>query len=222
MSPAASAPGETVACRRLRRRHTVRASHAPRFAGVEPAPLPIPLPRFPRPTRPRCPDILMNPVDVTDYPATTAATSPSHGTFMAGSSRTESIRFTKRANMCADHARTLDACGVATPYRRKLGLVPTATVLARAQSTYRSRFRGAYATHRSGAMPPCRPSTAKSSASLTDPHDAHDSVTVRGLERADPRVVPVSPTPPMAAEKTTNLLISLKYFAFSRAKIHWM
>ena len=34
----------------------------------------------------------------------------------------------------------------------------------------------------------------------------------------------LGPTPQLisACEKTTNLLISLKYFAFSRAKIHWM
>ena len=36
-------------------------------------------------------------------------------TFGAGRRRTESQPFSKRANMCADHARTLDACGVATP-----------------------------------------------------------------------------------------------------------
>ena len=113
--------------------------------------------------------------------------------------RTESDSFTKRANMCADHARTLDACGVATPYRRKRKLVPTAAVLARAQATYRSGFRGAYAPHRSGAMPPCRPSTAKSSASRIDPHDAPDPLTVRAVVRPVLRVVPVSPTPLMAA-----------------------
>ena len=31
------------------------------------------------------------------------------------------------------------------------------------------------------------------------PHDAPDPLTVPGLERAELRVVPVSPTPPMAA-----------------------
>ena len=36
----------------------------------------------------------------------------------AGRRRTEFHPFSKRANMCTDHARTLDACGVATPYRR--------------------------------------------------------------------------------------------------------
>ena len=48
-------------------------------------------------------------------------------------------------------------------------------------------------------MPLCRPSTAKSSVSRTDPHDAPDLLTVRGLESAVLRVVPVSPTPLMAA-----------------------
>lgn len=78
-------------------------------------------------------------------------------------------------------------------------MVPTAAVLARAQATYRSRFRSAYAPHRSGAMQRCRRSTAKSSTSRTDPHDAPDPFTVRGLERAELHVVPASPTPPMAA-----------------------
>ena len=36
-------------------------------------------------------------------------------TCVAGMRRTESHPFTKRVNMCAVHARTLDACGVATP-----------------------------------------------------------------------------------------------------------
>ena len=61
-------------------------------------------------------------------------------------------------------------------------MVPTAAVLARAQATYRGRFRGAYAPPRSGAMPLCRPSTAKSSASRTDLYDTTDSLTVRGFE----------------------------------------
>ena len=120
-------------------------------------------------------------------------------TFKTGRRRTESYPFTKRANMCADHARTLDACGVATPYRRRRKLVQTAIELARAQAMYRSLFRGAYAPRRSRAMPPCRPSTAKSSVSRTDPYDAPDPLAVRGLERVELRVVPVSPTPPMAA-----------------------
>ena len=120
-------------------------------------------------------------------------------TFGAGRGRSESLRLTKRENMCADRAQTLDPCRVDTPYRRRWKLGPKAAVLTRAQATYRSRFRGAYAPHRSGAMPPCRPSTAKSSASRTDPHDAPDPPTVRGLERAELRVLPVSPTPPMAA-----------------------
>ena len=65
---------------------------------------------------------------------------PGPAMFVAERRRTESDSFTKRANMCADHARTLDACGVATPYRRKRKLAPTAAVLARAQATYRSGF----------------------------------------------------------------------------------
>ena len=47
--------------------------------------------------------------------------------------------------------------------------------------------------------PPCRPSTAKPSASPTDPHDPPDPLTVRGLERVEIRVVPVSPSPPVVA-----------------------
>lgn len=39
--------------------------------------------------------------------------------FGAGRRRPESHPFSKRANMCADHARTLDACGIATPCRRR-------------------------------------------------------------------------------------------------------
>ncbi len=77
-------------------------------------------------------------------------------------------------------------------------MVPTAAVLPRAQATYRSRFRGAYALHRSRPMPPCRPSTAKLSASRTGPHDIPDPLAVRGLEHAELRVVSVSPTPSMA------------------------
>ena len=38
----------------------------------------------------------------------------------AGRRRTETHPFTKRANICADYARTLDACGVATPYRKEM------------------------------------------------------------------------------------------------------
>lgn len=125
--------------------------------------------------------------------------SPSETMCVAGRRRTESHPFTKRANICADCVRTLDACGVATPYGRKRKLAPTAAVLARAQATYRSGFRGAYAPHRSGAMPPCRPSTAKSSASRTDPQDAPDPLTVRVLVRPMLRVVLVNPTPLMAA-----------------------
>ena len=121
-------------------------------------------------------------------------------TYVPGRRPTESRLFSKRANMCADHARTLDACGVATPYERRRRLAPTAAILARSQATYRSRFRGAYAPHRSRAMPPCRPPfIAKSLASRTDRHDAPDPLAVRGLERAVLRVVPVSPIPPMAA-----------------------
>ena len=78
-------------------------------------------------------------------------------------------------------------------------MVQTATELARAQAMYRSLFRGAYAPHRSRAIPPCCPSTAKSSVCRTAPDDAPDPLTVRGLERAELRVLPVSPTPPMAA-----------------------
>ena len=77
-------------------------------------------------------------------------------------------------------------------------MVPTTAVLAHAQTTYRNRFRGAYAPHRSRPMPPCRPSTAKLSASRTGPHDVPDPLTVRGLEHAELRVVSVSPTPSMA------------------------
>ena len=39
---------------------------------------------------------------------------------VAGRRRTETHPFTKRANICADYARTLDACGVATPYRKEM------------------------------------------------------------------------------------------------------
>ena len=78
-------------------------------------------------------------------------------------------------------------------------MVSTTAVLARAQATYRGSFRGAYAPHRSRAKPLCRPSTAKSSASRTNPYDAPNPLTVRGPERAVLRVVPVSPTPLMAA-----------------------
>ena len=75
-------------------------------------------------------------------------------------------------------------------------MVPAAAVLAYAQATYRSRFRGAYAhivhdpCHRADHPPP------KSSASRTDPP------TDRGLKRAELPVVPVIPTPPMAAEES--------------------
>ena len=175
------------------------ASRAPRRAPLEPAPLPnrlrhvrvrAPCPRLNTPRNaPRLKDCRRPP----DRPP------QSQPTFVAGRRRTESDSFTKRANMCADHARTLDACGVATPYRRKRKLAPTAAVLARAQASYRSGFRGAYAPHRSGAMPPCRPSTAKSSASRIDPHDAPDPLTVRAVVSPVLRVVPVSPTPLMAA-----------------------
>ena len=51
--------------------------------------------------------------------AVVATALPATRTLVAGRRRTESHPFTKRANMCADHARTLDACGVATPYRRR-------------------------------------------------------------------------------------------------------
>ena len=94
-------------------------------------------------------------------PKTGRLAPPSQTMSVAERKRTESDSFTKCANMCADLARTLDACGVATPYRRKRKLAPTAAVLALAQATYRSGFRGAYTPHRLGAMPPCRPSTAK-------------------------------------------------------------
>ena len=66
-------------------------------------------------------------------------------------------------------------------------------------ATYRCGFRGAYAPHRSGAMPPCRPSTAKSSPSRIDPYDAPDPLTVRALVRPVLRVVLVNPTPLIAA-----------------------
>ena len=77
-------------------------------------------------------------------------------------------------------------------------MVPTTAVLAHAQTTYRNRFRGAYAPHRSRPMPPYRPSTAKLSASRTGPHDVADPLAVRGLEHAELLVVSVSPTPSMA------------------------
>ena len=80
-------------------------------------------------------------------------------------------------------------------------MVPTTAVLAHAQTTYRTRFRGAYAPHRSRPLPPCRPSTVKLSASRTDPHDVPDPLAVRGLEHAELRVVLVSPTPSMAGEQ---------------------
>lgn len=90
-------------------------------------------------------------------PPATARHALSLATFVAERRRTESHSFTKRANMCADHARTLDACGVAILCRRRRKLIPTAAVLARAQATYRSHFRGAYAPHGSRTMPPYRP-----------------------------------------------------------------
>ena len=72
--------------------------------------------------------------------------------FGAGRCRADFGHSVERANIWADPARTLDACGVATPYRRRGKLVLTAAVLAaRAHATYRNRFRGAYAPHRSGA-----------------------------------------------------------------------
>ena len=77
-------------------------------------------------------------------------------------------------------------------------MVPTTAALAHAHTTYRNRFRGAYALHRSRPMPPCRPSTAKLSASRTGPHDILDPLAVRGLEHAELRVASVSPTPSMA------------------------
>ena len=70
---------------------------------------------------------------------------------VAGRCRGDFGHSVERANIWADPARTLDPCSVATPYRRRGKLVSTAAVLARAHATYRSRFRGAYAPHRSGA-----------------------------------------------------------------------
>ena len=74
------------------------------------------------------------------------------------------------ANMCARHARILDAYGATTPYRGSCQLDPTTAVLPHAQATYRKRFRAAYAPHPSRAVTPCRPSTTKSSTSRIDPH----------------------------------------------------
>ena len=83
-------------------------------------------------------------------------------------------------------------------HRVRSELVPTPAVLAHEQTTYRNRFRGAYAPHHSRHMPPCRPSTAKLSASPNDPHDVPDPLTVRGLRHPELRVVSVNPTPSMA------------------------
>ena len=54
-----------------------------------------------------------------DFNGFTATAPAQFTTFVAGRRRAESHPFTKRANICADHARTLDACGVATPYGRR-------------------------------------------------------------------------------------------------------
>ena len=91
-------------------------------------------------------------------------------TFLAGRRRPASRRFTKRANMCADHARTFDPSGATTPYRGRCELVPTTLVLTHAQAPYRKRFRAAYAPHRSRAVAPCKQFTKRSPAAHTDPH----------------------------------------------------
>ena len=96
--------------------------------------------------------------------------SQSDGMFGAGRRRPASRRFTKRANMCADHARTFDPSGPTTPYRERCELVPTTLVLTRAQAPYRKPFRAAYAPHRSRAVAPCKQFTKRSPAAHTDPH----------------------------------------------------
>ena len=98
-----------------------------------------------------------------------------------------------------DKARTLDVSGVATPCRGRSELVSTTAVLTRAQPSYSDGFRGAYAPHPLRAMPPCPPSTAMSSVWRTNPHDAPAPLAVLGRQRAQLRVVPVRPAPPMAA-----------------------
>ena len=109
------------------------------------------------PARPHVPKSLMSPV---------GPVVP----LVAGRRRPASRRFTKRANMCADHARTFDPSGATTHYRGRCELVPTTLVLTRAQAPYRKRFRAAYAPHRSRAVAPCRQFPKRSPAAHTDPH----------------------------------------------------
>ena len=106
-------------------------------------------------------------------------------TFWAARRRKVLHRFTTRANMYADHAWTFDACGAATPYRRRRELVSTTPVLTHAQATYRHRFRSAYGRHRSPTEAPCRPSSTRSSASRTDSRVGHgfSVIVTNGAER---------------------------------------
>ena len=96
--------------------------------------------------------------------------SPGSGTFGEERRRTECRRFTNGANIYADHAWTLDACGAATPYRGKCELAPTTAPLTHAQDKYSKRFLVAFGRPRSPAVPLRRLSAMKFSAPRTDPH----------------------------------------------------
>ena len=56
----------------------------------------------------------------------------------------ESCRIVERANICVDHARTLHACRVATPYRGRREMVTSTALRTAAQATDWRRCRGAY------------------------------------------------------------------------------
>ena len=111
----ALARGEPVAARGLRSSPSTAAPRE-RAAIRRPGTLSTSPPPGRRRLRPRRPFETRSTPDVA-HSAARYRSRPT--TFGAERRRTESHPYPKRANMPADHARTLDACGVDTPYRRR-------------------------------------------------------------------------------------------------------
>ena len=138
---------------------------------------------------------------------------PSQRTFPAGRRRPESNPFSKRANICADHARALNASDAATHCTGRGELAPPTAVAVDAQAKYSQRFPAAYGNRRSPPGTLCRSSSAKSPDPRIVPTlDSETSVTVTSrMKRIPPAIhrTPVrTPTfypPPITCRRATGL-----------------
>lgn len=117
--------------------------------------------------------------------------------FGAGRRRGDFVNSVERANIYAEHARTSDASGGATPHLGRCELGPTTAVRLRAQVKYSKRSRAAYGhpRSRSGVRP--RSSRTMSLASRTGrTRDVGIPLTVISLRHLQPFATPLPDSAP--------------------------